>query len=67
VKRQLKGRDPSEVTEINLDSLKIPTLAGIDEKFINLRTLSLIGVSLQSLEGFPKLPKLKTVFFFFFF
>lgn len=34
-------------------------IAGLDESFVNLETLSMINVGLTSLKGFPKLRSLK--------
>lgn len=36
-------------------------LAGLTDEFVALEILQIINVGLSSLEGLPKLPKLKTV------
>ncbi|CAL8117433.1 unnamed protein product [Orchesella dallaii] len=54
-----RHRSPDQVTELNLDNCRSTTVEGLTDEFVNLHTLSLIGVGLTSLKGFPKLPKLK--------
>jgi len=60
--KELSGRDPATVRELILDNIvKTTHLAGLDGRFAELRSLSLINVGLTSLEGFPHLPKLRRV------
>lgn len=54
-----RGRDPSEIKELNLDNCRSPNIVGLTEEFVNLEVLSLINVGLTSLKGFPVLPNLK--------
>ncbi|KXZ47761.1 hypothetical protein GPECTOR_33g643 [Gonium pectorale] len=51
-------KEPAQVLTLTLDSTcKSTHVKGLDT-FVNLRSLSLCGLGLTSLEGFPKLPKL---------
>lgn len=59
IELEKRGREPSEITELNLDNCRSPNIAGLTDEFINLETLSLMNVGLTSLKGFPKLPNLK--------
>jgi len=60
--KELGGRDPATVRELILDNIvKTTHVAGLDGRFAELRSLSLINVGLTSLEGFPHLPKLRRV------
>ena len=61
VSRQLRGRDPAELEELTVEGIKAPHIVGLDGRFVNLKTLSLIGLGLQSLDNFPALPHLKKV------
>jgi len=61
VSRQLRGRDPAELEELTVEDIKAPHIVGLDGRFVNLKTLSLIGLGLQSLDNFPTLPLLKKV------
>jgi len=54
---QTRGRNPEEVLELVLDTAKATKVAGL-EKFTNLRTLTLNGCGLSTLEGFPQLQNL---------
>lgn len=54
-----RGRDPSEIKELNLDNSRSINIVGLTDEFVNLETLSLINVGLTNLKGFPKLPNLK--------
>ena len=60
IDRQTRGRKPKDVTELILDKCKATKLTGLDE-FSNLQSISLNGVGLTTLEGFPTLPKLTKV------
>lgn len=59
---QLKGRDPETVVELTLDNCKY-TASGTKclNSFKKLESLSMKSVSLNSLENFPSLPKLRKV------
>jgi len=48
---------PETVEELVLDTVKATKVTGLD-KFTNLKTLTLNGCGLTTLEGFPTLPKL---------
>ena len=48
---------PETVEELVLDTVKATKVTGL-EKFTNLKTLTLNGCGLTTLEGFPTLPKL---------
>jgi len=54
-----RGRDPSQITELNLDNSRSTNIVGLTDEFVNLESLSLINVGLTTLKGFPKLPNLK--------
>uniref|UniRef100_A0A1B6IXM1 Acidic leucine-rich nuclear phosphoprotein 32 family member A n=1 Tax=Homalodisca liturata TaxID=320908 RepID=A0A1B6IXM1_9HEMI len=54
-----RGRDPSQITELNLDNSRSTSIVGLTDEFVNLESLSLINVGLTTLKGFPKLPNLK--------
>ncbi|KAF0310489.1 Acidic leucine-rich nuclear phosphoprotein 32 family member A [Amphibalanus amphitrite] len=56
---ELRGRKPEELTELNLDNCKSPTIDGLTDKFSNLEVLSLNSAGLTTLKGFPTLPKLR--------
>uniref|UniRef100_A0A1I8FZQ2 LRRcap domain-containing protein n=1 Tax=Macrostomum lignano TaxID=282301 RepID=A0A1I8FZQ2_9PLAT len=53
-----RNKEPANITELNLDNCKASALEGLTDEYVNLETLSLINVGLQSLAGFPALPKL---------
>ena len=57
VANQIRGQQPDEVTELVLDTCKATKVTGL-ERFTNLRTLTLNGCGLTTLEGFPQLPQL---------
>lgn len=50
-----------QVHELVLDNCRSTSIEGLTDEFVNLKSLSLIGVGLTSLKGFPKLAKLKKV------
>ncbi|CAH0702866.1 unnamed protein product [Spodoptera exigua] len=56
---ELRGRNPSQVKELNLDNCRSTAIVGLTDEYINLENLSLNNVGLTSLKGFPKLPKLR--------
>lgn len=57
IANQIRGQQPDEVLELVLDTCKASKVTGL-EKFTNLRTLTLNGCGLTTLEGFPQLPQL---------
>ncbi|XP_061185401.1 acidic leucine-rich nuclear phosphoprotein 32 family member E-like isoform X2 [Saccostrea echinata] len=59
IELEKRGRKPSEILELNLDSCRAPQIDGLTEEFSELESLSLINVGLTSLKGFPSLPKLQ--------
>jgi len=59
IELEMRGRQPAEVTELNLDNCRATGISGLTDEFTNLEALSLINVGLTSLKGFPKLPALK--------
>ncbi|KAJ8985095.1 hypothetical protein NQ317_019780 [Molorchus minor] len=59
IELEKRGKNPAEITELNLDNSRSTTIVGLTDEFTNLETLSLINVGLVSLKGFPKLPNLK--------
>ncbi|KAG6444221.1 acidic leucine-rich nuclear phosphoprotein 32 family member A isoform X3 [Manduca sexta] len=57
---ELRGRNPSQVKELNLDNCRSTTnVAGLSSAYTNLEFLSLNNAGLTTLKGFPTLPKLK--------
>ncbi|MCP9260436.1 Acidic leucine-rich nuclear phosphoprotein 32 family member A [Dirofilaria immitis] len=52
IELELRGRDPSEVTELNLDNCRATAVSGLTEDFRSLETLSMIN-------GLPPLPSLQ--------
>lgn len=50
IELELRGRDPSEVTELNLDNCRATSVSGLTEEFKSLETLSMINVGLTSLK-----------------
>lgn len=50
IELELRGRKPSEVTELNLDNCRATTISGLTEEFAALDSLSLINVGLTSLK-----------------
>jgi hypothetical protein len=59
IELEMRGRAPSEVTELNLDNCRSTQVVGLTDEFANLEILSLINVGLTTLKGFPNLPALK--------
>ena len=50
-----------QVTKLNLDGVRATNITGLTDEFTSLRELSLNGVNLLSLAGFPRLPSLRKV------
>ncbi|KAF7639708.1 hypothetical protein Mgra_00000629 [Meloidogyne graminicola] len=61
IKKELNGKKPSEVQDLLLDNCKASSITGLTDEFTQLTTLSLINVGLNSLDGLPKLPALRTI------
>ncbi|KAF6039095.1 ANP32A [Bugula neritina] len=59
IQLESRGRQPSEIVELNLDNCRATNIEGLTEEFTNLESLSLINVGLTTLKGFPKLPNLR--------
>nr|XP_022306231.1 acidic leucine-rich nuclear phosphoprotein 32 family member A-like isoform X2 [Crassostrea virginica] len=59
IELEKRGRKPSEILELNLDSCRAPSIDGLTEEYSELESLSLINVGLTTLKGFPSLPKLQ--------
>jgi len=59
IELEMRGRAPSEITELNLDNCRSTQITGLTDEFKNLESLSLINVGLTTLKGFPALPNLK--------
>ncbi|XP_035669260.1 acidic leucine-rich nuclear phosphoprotein 32 family member B-like isoform X7 [Branchiostoma floridae] len=59
IELEKRGREPSQIKELNLDNCRSMMIEGLTDEFTNLEALSLINVGLTSLKGFPKLPSLK--------
>ncbi|CAK1598713.1 unnamed protein product [Parnassius mnemosyne] len=55
---ELRGRNPSQVKELNLDNCRSTNIVGLTDEYTNLEILSLNNAGLTSLKGFPTLPKL---------
>ena len=55
---QTKDTPAEQVTELVLDTCKATKVVGL-EKFSNLKSLTLNGCGLTTLEGFPTLPELR--------
>ncbi|XP_068631010.1 acidic leucine-rich nuclear phosphoprotein 32 family member A isoform X2 [Battus philenor] len=55
---ELRGRNPSQVKELNLDNCRSTNIVGLTDEYTNLEILSLNNVGLTSLKGFPTLPNL---------
>uniref|UniRef100_A0A1I7WS27 LRRcap domain-containing protein n=1 Tax=Heterorhabditis bacteriophora TaxID=37862 RepID=A0A1I7WS27_HETBA len=55
---ELRDRDPATVEDLVLDGCEATEISGIDDKLVNLQSLSLINVGLLSLKGLPKLLQL---------
>ena len=58
VAAQTAGMQADQVMDLVLDTCKATKVTGL-EKFSNLRTLTLNGCGLTTLEGFPTLPALR--------
>ncbi|CAK1546095.1 unnamed protein product [Leptosia nina] len=56
---ELRGRNPSQIKELNLDNCRSTAIVGLTDEYINLEILSLNNAGLTSLKGFPTLPKLR--------
>ncbi|CAD0197504.1 unnamed protein product [Chrysodeixis includens] len=56
---ELRGRNPSQVKELNLDNCRSTNIVGLTDEYTNLENLSLNNVGLTTLKGFPTLPKLR--------
>uniref|UniRef100_A0A1I8BJB0 LRRcap domain-containing protein n=1 Tax=Meloidogyne hapla TaxID=6305 RepID=A0A1I8BJB0_MELHA len=61
IKKELNGKKPSKVQELLLDNCKVTSISGLTDEFTRLKTLTLINVGLNSLDGLPKLPALRTI------
>jgi len=59
IELEMRGKPPSEITQLNLDNCRSTQVIGLSSEFTNLEFLSLINVGLTSLKGFPKLEHLK--------
>ncbi|XP_046650890.1 acidic leucine-rich nuclear phosphoprotein 32 family member A-like [Daphnia pulicaria] len=59
IELEKRGRNPDQITELNLDNCRSTTIVGLTDEFVGLEALSLINVGLTSLKGFPKLPNLR--------
>ena len=57
IANQIRGQQPEDVTELVLDTCKATRVIGLD-KFVKLKTLTLNGCGLTTLEGFPALTNL---------
>jgi len=56
---EMRGRPAEQILDLNLDNCRAKKIEGLTSDFVNLQTLSLINLGLQSLEGFPKLGNLR--------
>jgi len=61
IKLETRDKQPQEVVELVLDNCKATQISGLTSDFTKLTTLSMINVGLISLDGFPKLPSLRTI------
>jgi len=59
IELESRGKEASQVRELNLDNARATQIEGLTDEYVNLESLSLINVGLTTLKGFPKLPKLK--------
>ncbi|VDK66126.1 unnamed protein product [Gongylonema pulchrum] len=50
IELELRGRERSEVTELNLDNCRTTTIIGLTDEFKKLQNLSMINVGLTSLK-----------------
>nr|VZI18790.1 unnamed protein product [Spirometra erinaceieuropaei] len=55
---EIKDKQPAEVKDLNLDGCSATEIEGITTEYTNLQRLSLVGVGLTTLKGFPALPQL---------
>tara|TARA_B110001452_G_C15192290_1_gene413950 strand:+ start:102 stop:593 length:492 start_codon:yes stop_codon:yes gene_type:complete len=58
IQAQTKDTPPEQITELVLDTCKATKVSGL-EKFSNLKSLTLNGCGLATLDGFPQLPELR--------
>ncbi|XP_059171282.1 acidic leucine-rich nuclear phosphoprotein 32 family member B-like isoform X3 [Physella acuta] len=59
IELEMRGRPADQILDLNLDNCRASKIEGLTSEFVNLQTLSLINLGLQSLEGFPKLGNLR--------
>ncbi|CAB4066369.1 ANP32A_C_D [Lepeophtheirus salmonis] len=52
IELERRGKDPSEITELNLDNSRATQIEGLTDEYSNLASLSLISVGLTTLKGF---------------
>ncbi|ETN85756.1 leucine Rich repeat-containing domain protein [Necator americanus] len=55
---ELRDRDPATVEDLVLDGCESTEIEGVNDKLVNLQSLSMVHVGLQSLKNLPKLPQL---------
>ncbi|KJH53556.1 leucine Rich repeat-containing domain protein [Dictyocaulus viviparus] len=55
---ELRDRDPATVEDLVLDGCESAEIEGINDKLVNLQSLSMVHVGLQNLKNMPKLPQL---------
>lgn len=58
---ELRGKKPSEITELILDNCNVTKVSGLTDEYVNLSTLSMINMGLTTLEGLPRLDMLRTI------
>jgi acidic leucine-rich nuclear phosphoprotein 32 family protein A/C/D len=66
IELELRGKQKNEIKDLNLDMCRGQQIEGLTDEFVNLEVLSLINVGLTSLKGFPILPSLRKVCFYFY-
>ncbi|RUS68966.1 hypothetical protein EGW08_023272, partial [Elysia chlorotica] len=59
IELEMRGRPADQISDLNLDNCRANKIEGLTSEFTNLQTLSLINLGLPTLEGFPKLGKLR--------
>jgi len=59
VELEMRGKEPADVHELNLDNCRATQVAALTDEFTALELLSMINVGLTTLKGFPNLPGLK--------
>jgi len=59
IELEKRRRSADQLYELILDNCRSTSIEGLTDEFVNLRFLSLIGVGLTNLKGFPKLAKLR--------